>query len=385
MKKQSFSALLLSMSFYSLSSFAQVAPPASTTPQPAPLMYAAPSVNGTQPVKQVTPTTGQQTTGQVSQPVQPQNSYSTSTMPQGSPSAVPAAQSSVSTSDATPGKGLPLDVFNKMLNNQLPLSPEQIQSLHKSEDDIKRAHAKSARTMPDPISRSIQQSLSPGKNPNIIRMASNFPTTLVFTDSSGAPWPVQKIIVGNKDGIDVPELDGSSGAALKTPTNIITLILKDEYASNSVTFLLEGAKAPIFMMLATAQPFVDVRVDVSVSARGPNAVAPKIDGGTQPGISLPSAFSAFLDGTPPDGSQRLKSDNPEVEAWIYEDKMMLRTRLEVLSPYVFRKASSSDGTSVFEVAQASVVLCLRNGRTMSIGLDGFPPPNIEALRKATSR
>lgn len=279
---------------------------------------------------------------------------------------------------------LPVDVMSKISEKLLPLMPEEIKQLHKKEDDTKRAHAERAHIMPRPVSRSIAQTFAPGQSPAVIRLAPDFTTTVVFTDSSGAAWPVKRVIVGNKESIQIPELDGSAGAALKTETNIITLTPLQDYISTNITFLLEGASAPVTMMLVSGQPELDMRLDVSLRSRGPNAVAASLESSI-PNTNLPVAFSAFLDGVPPDSSKSLKSSNAEIEAWVYNDKMMVRTKLELLSPYVYRRAKSPDGTGVFEVAQSPVVLVISNGRTASVNLSGFPPPNIEALRKALDK
>lgn len=325
--------------------------------QPAAMQYEAPSLGRTSPGP-----------GRVAAPA-------------GAPAVAPVVAPLVAAPAVAPG--LPRDLFDSVLSTQVPLSPAQIKELHIAEDNIKRAHSARPRVMPSPVSRTVTQSFAPGRSPEIIRLASDFTSTLVFTDSSGAAWPAVRVIVGSKGAVRIPELEDAAGGALKAPTNILTVSPLEDYVSTNVTVLLQGAPAPLTLMLVSGQPSLDMRVDVSVQARGPNAVAPSFEGGV-PNVSLPAAFSAFLDGVPPAGSQALKSDNGDVEAWVYGDRMMVRTRLALLSPYVFRRAVSADGTAVFEVAQSSVVLGMSQGRVISVGISGFPPPSIEALRKAVA-
>lgn len=281
------------------------------------------------------------------------------------------------------GEGLPREVFNEIVSGALPLSPDQVKSLHKAEDDVKKAHAARPYKMPAPVSRTMTQSLEPGKAPEIVRLEQEFTTTLVFTDSSGAPWLVQKVIPGNKDAVIVPELEGSVGGSLKTPTNIITLSPTDEYVSTNITFLLEGAPAPITMMLVSGQPSLDVRLDVMVRARGPHAQTAAVEGNANT-VNLPAEFSAILDGVPPKNARELKTDSPDTFAWVINDKMYVRTSLNLLSPYVYRRAKAPDGTTVYETPEASVVLLMNSGKVASVNISGFPPPALEALRKSLS-
>lgn len=327
---------------------------------PAPLKYSAPSTNGSSPTTVVA--NGQQ---QGSGPSQQQGG-------------------GVVLPPKNPNDGLPREVFNQIVSTQIPLSPSQIKELNMIGDAAKKAHAERPRVMPAPVSRTISQNFSSGRVPELIRLAPDFTTSMVFVDSSGAPWPVTRVVVGNKNSIIVPELEGAVGAALKAPTSILTIYPAEDYVSTSISVLLEGAPSPINFILSAGQPSVDMRVDVLLAQRGPKSVAPIIEGNVS-GSMLHPDFSAFIDGVPPKSAMQLRSDNSDVKAWIYGDKMILRTQIAIKSPFVFRKARGADGTTVFEVARSSSVVGAIDGRLISIGISGFPPPAIEALAKLQNK
>lgn len=289
------------------------------------------------------------------------------------------------TASLEPGDGLlSREVFNRVMASQLPLSVDQIKELHIVEDNVKKAHAARPHVMPAPVSRTLQLDFSPGKAPALIRLAQDLTTTLVFVDSSGAPWNILRAIIGSKDSVVVPELEGAVGGAIKAQTNMITLSPTGDYVSTSISILLEGAPGPINLILSSGQPAVDMRVDILLQARGPLALAPTVKTYASGGVA-PADFAAFLDGVPPKSSAMLKVDNPDVKAWIYGDKMIVRTQVSVKSPYVFRTARSADGTAVYEVARSSVVIGTLEGKLISINVSGFPPPQVEAISRAQDK
>lgn len=345
-------AMFLSLMMFTGISTAQVKVAEIPAAGPAPLQYSKPSASENNGITESRPNQGQkqaQVTGVAEKP-----------------------------KDGT--EGLPREVFNQIVSQQLPLSPDDIKKLHSIEDKTKQAHAARTRVMPAPISSTMSQDFSSGNVPSLIRLAPDFTTSLVFVDSSGAPWNVARVIVGNKKAVNIPELEGAVGAALKTPTNIITLSPTEDYISTNISILLEGAPSPINYILSSGQPAVDMRIDILLRTRGPNAVAP-VASASLGTISIPSEFSGFLDGIAPKGSVALKADNPDVKAWIYGDKMVVRTKIAIKSPFIFRRVTGADETTVFEVARSSAIVGTLNGRMITIGISGFPPPQIEALAK----
>lgn len=278
------------------------------------------------------------------------------------------------------GEGLPRDVFDSVISTTLPISPGQVKELHRIEDNVKKAHAARIGVMPSPVSRTTTQGFASGKSPEIIRLATDFSSSMVFTDATGAAWPVASIIIGNKDQLQIPELEGAVGGVLKEPINIFSLVPMQDYISTSISVRLVGAPAPLSFMVVSNQPYLDVRLDVSVLGRGPNAKQGTFESKSS-NESMPAEFTSLLDGILPDGARALKTDSNVASATLIGDKLLVKTKLNILSPYVFKKGSSADGTSVYEVAKSSVLMLMDNGKVLTVNLSGFPPPSLAQIKK----
>lgn len=298
------------------------------------------------------------------------------------PAAASASPAAGQYAPHNPANGLPKDVFDQVVGDTLPFSPKQVKELKQKENDVVKAHAARPTRMPKPSSGTRSISLSAGKAPEIIRLAADFTTTLVFTDSSGAAWPVQRVIVGNKLAVTVPELEGAEGAggALPAPTSIISLVPMIDYVNTNMTVLLQGAPAPITFVIVSNQPSMDMRLDYVVQGRGPNSPEPTFESAIG-NTKLPLEFSQLLDGVAPKDAVRLKVDSPLADAWLWGGRMLVRSRFTVISPQVFQRGMAADGTGVYGTVKTSEIRLMHNGKVELVRVSGFPSPVAEAARK----
>ncbi len=269
-----------------------------------------------------------------------------------------------------PGQGLPPEVFNQVLSGQVPLSPKQVREVTRTADDARKAAAASPAGIARPVSSSVTMSLAPGLAPHVLRLADNTVTTVVFTDATGAGWPISSLAIGNKDAFSTSKIEEGR------KSNILTISPLESYANSNISILLEGAPAPITMILMSGQNEVDFRLDVVVQGRGPNAQRPVIDRGFTE--SIPADLVAVLDGVPPGNAIALRSSHVEVRAWMVGKRVLVRTRMNLLSPAAIRAASSADGTRVFEIPESPVLLTMSEGVTHRVTLTGFPAPALES-------
>src|SRR5262249_43314318 len=100
---------------------------------------------------------------------------------------------------------------------------------------------------------------------------------------------------------------------------------------------------------------------------GPNA-SPVMSG--VPDTANPQLLQ-FLDGVAPAGSQILQVDGGDCQAWLYNGQLFLRTRLTVLSPSWIATMSSPDGTNVYQVPKAPVVLASSRGQMVQLHIQGL--------------
>lgn len=237
-----------------------------------------------------------------------------------------------------------------------PLSPADIRYLHKLLDKTKRAQAEYPGTPPKPVSGSITLDLSPGATPPIIRLAPGSGATLNFIDVTGAPWPIIKAVNFNTNDfkIDDPIPDG----------NAITASSEASYGFGNIAVFLKNSTTPITVTLANGQNEVDYRVDLRIPKRGPNAAAQVVTGDTTPQYN-PVLLTA-LDGIPPQGAKQLHLEGANATAWEIGGRLVLRGRMEIISPAEISSVASGDGMHVFELPMSPVVLATVDGSVKRI-------------------
>lgn len=251
------------------------------------------------------------------------------------------------------------EAFKQLLNKTLPLRPEQIIELHKELDKSQQAVRAPVHT-PQPMSSTLTVDLSPGSTPPVIRLATGFVTSIVFVDATGQPWPVADYSLGNPKNFNIQ---------WDKKTNALFIQSTAAYVTANLAVRLEELDTPVMISLVTGQREVDYRIDLQVRAHGPNALAP-IVADNLPNASSPSLLSV-LDGVPPTGSIELKVANEYGRAWLYNNKLIFRTKLTLLSPAWSSSVSSPDGTKVYELMKTPLILASQNGKPIKIELTGI--------------
>jgi Protein of unknown function (DUF3625). len=256
-----------------------------------------------------------------------------------------------------------LDAYEKVKQLNLPMTESMVRDFKATSERTKRAAMDPAIGVPDYEPRSANLSVAPGAKSIELRISAltspNFTTTVVFIDSTGAPWKVMSAQGSNGDELDViiPNQGGNSVSV--TP-------LKD-FVHGSVTVTLEGLPLSIAMKATYSPKVVDSVVTVRVAARGPNAKPVIME--TPPPEAGSEVIMSFLDGVAPDGAKLLKVTGLPIEdarAWSLGGQIYLRTSATVLSPAWVNSVSSADGTSVFVLPDTPVVLSSYQGRMINL-------------------
>lgn len=257
----------------------------------------------------------------------------------------------------------PVADFDAVLSQTLGLSPEQIRTLRREANERQRAASQLPQTPPKPVTTMVSASPSPGSTAPVIRLFTGFATSVVVTDSTGEPWPIENFTVGHVNMFDVKRLDAGNGSAL-------SIVPLGNYAQSNLILYLKGLPTPIAVSFVSGQKEVDYRVDLRVQGRGPNASIAAIG---LPGSTNPLLLSV-LGGDVPSDAKRLKvSANPEeMRAWMGADgKMLVRSKLQVISPAWVGSVRSADGTNAYEMIPASRILVMRDGRIDQISVEGW--------------
>ncbi|MCH9756824.1 MAG: DotH/IcmK family type IV secretion protein [Gammaproteobacteria bacterium] len=250
--------------------------------------------------------------------------------------------------------------FDEVKKQLFPLSPEQTVKVKKWYHEDEYAQATSPETPPKPTATSQFVNLSPGSTPPAIRLSQGFVSSLVFLDSTGAPWPIAAYDLGDPNAFNI-QWDKVS--------NTLMIQANKLYTYGNLAVRLRGLNTPVMLTLIPGQKAVDYRVDLRVQGYGPNAKQMPM------GVDLPPSASDVLlhvlDGVPPASSTRLVVSGGDAQAWLLNNKMFVRTNLTILSPGWIGSMTSADGTHAYEMHKSPVLLVSWHGKVMQLKVEGL--------------
>lgn len=255
------------------------------------------------------------------------------------------------------------EAYRAVSEEASPLTPDQIRALRRMVDEAERAAAAPPRFVPKPVSTSVTALLTPGATPPVIRLSSNFVSSLLFLDQSGNPLNIIDVTTGGAGAFTI-----TWSKPPEKLTNKVDISPNSTYATGNVSVLVEGTNnTPISLTLVSGQREVDYRVDVRVKGRfvsGSQSAS-----GVQDGVS--PTLMTLLDGVAPDGARPLVSSSGDVQAWHYRNRFYVRTGLTLLSPAYINTMRSADGTAVYEIPPISALVVLAGGITTQVNLSGY--------------
>ena len=246
--------------------------------------------------------------------------------------------------------------FSKTAKDLMPMTPEQIKTLHYLFDRTQRAIAAGPGVdTPRPETTAVNVDLAPGAVPPVVRLSSGLVSSLIFMDSTSAPWTIEWYDIGDPKRFSVKSSKGG---------NTLMIQALSAYKSANIAIKLQGLSTPVMLTLLPGQQSVDYRVDLRIPGVGPNAVTENNEMAT---TSSPELLDV-LNGIPPKDSKTLRVRGGQADAWLLNNKLYMRTRLTLLSPGWVSRMTSGDGTNAYELPNTPVVLVLDHGATVSLNL-----------------
>ncbi len=250
--------------------------------------------------------------------------------------------------------------FANVERQLFPLSPDKIKDLRKKFNSTEYAKTLPVGTPPKPTATSQFVNLSPGSTPPVIRLSQGFVSSLVFLDSTGAPWPISAYDLGDPSAFNI-QWDKTSNTLMIQSSKL--------YTYGNLAVRLRGLNTPVMLTLIPGQKAVDYRVDLRVEGYGPNAKSMPMEEGLPPSAS--DVLLHILDGVPPQGSRRLVVNGGDARAWLLENTMYVRTNLTILSPGWIGSMTSADGMHAYEMQKSPVLLVSWHGKVMQLKVEGL--------------
>ncbi|AVV40040.1 conjugal transfer protein (plasmid) [Pantoea vagans] len=244
------------------------------------------------------------------------------------------------------------------------MTPDEIRQLRAQQTEQNRALATPGITAVPRISAQTV-SLQPGASLPLVRTAVNWPATVSFIDSTGAPWKILGEPVSGSAEIEVKWIPGMS---------FMVITAKRDFVNTLVTVGLEGLPVPIQISVMSGEAdtakktwTVDARLDLRIPRRGPGA-APDAPGPSRIGLH-DDVLQAFLDGVPPSGAKRLKVTGsvPDTAVWQQGDDLYIRSRADIRDEFD-TTLSSADGTHLWKLPLTPRVAFSVDGRTEALSI-----------------
>lgn len=256
-------------------------------------------------------------------------------------------------------------LYNRAVESETPLSPGEVRQLLDRKNEVEQAISAPQMAVVPKIS-ALTVDLAPGASLPLIRTAVNYPSSISFIDSTGAPWKLgAPPITGNPNGFTSYWLPNSP---------VLVVYANKPYQSGNVTVYLEGLAVPIILTVSSGESdtpaktwAVDSRLDLRIPRRGPNAVA---NAAPESRIGLhDSTLQAFLDGIPPKEARRLKTsgDVPDTTVWQMGDDLYIRSRADIRDEFE-ATLSSADGTHLWKLPVTPYVSFSVLGRTSALNV-----------------
>lgn len=241
--------------------------------------------------------------------------------------------------------------FKKAEMGLLPMSSDQVRGfMHRLEDTQEAAQPPST-GQPHGKVRITTLSLDPGTDPPLVNLAAGYVTTINMLDASGEPWPILDVGVGGNFEVS-PTQAGS---------HVVRIMPLTRYGAGNLSVLLKDLPTPIIFRLSAATNNVDLRLDARIPKYGPNAKMPLVN---RPRLEAgDDVLMNILQNNPPAEAHRMKVSGIDARssAWSVGDHVYVRTPLSLLSPSWNASVASADGTTVYDIGNAPVLLMSDNG------------------------
>ena len=263
--------------------------------------------------------------------------------------------------DAWPGHALPDEDAAQRGRAALPFTQDQIETLGRLLRETQRATARGAGLPPQGRVRRVRlDGPGDGTIPGI-ELRRGYTTVVLFTDSTGAPWPIAEALVDRR--FLPPSAEGGSEDSSPGSDHLLYLAPQVSFLAGNAVVKLAGLDEPVVAGLRGTGGDADFRVEIRLGIPGPNA---------EPGaLARPPGFHAgdavllgLLGGAVPPDAERVTVAGGAASdrAWRRGADLLLVTRAHLLSPGPLAAERGSGGRWAYRLAGTPHALVSAGGR-----------------------
>ena len=263
----------------------------------------------------------------------------------------------------------------------MPFTASQIEALGRLLRETQGAIAQGADVPPEGRMRRVRIG-SPGDGTiPMIAVRKGYVTAVSFTDATGAPWPIEEVLVDVRFLPQAASEGGDEGGSGRVASHLLYLAPQARSLHGNAAVKLHGLAEPLVASIRGGGAAADFRVEVRLGLPGPNAV---------PGASAPAGFHAgdpvlldLLGGIAPPGAERLavEGGGRDDRAWRHGGDLLLVTHAGLLSPGPWAAERGAGGRWAYRLPDTPYAVATRDGRETRLAFrereDGQLFPAIE--------
>jgi len=262
-----------------------------------------------------------------------------------------------------PEHAVPDDEVGREGRAAMPFTVEQIEALGHLLRETQGAASAAADPPPEGRIRRVRMG-APGEAAiPVISVRKGYVTAVSFTGATGAPWPIEEVLLDDRF---VPGAAGADDAAGGRSEHLFYLAPQTRALHGNAVVKLRGLPEPVVASLRGGGADADFRVEIRLGLPGPNAVP-----GSATGAGFHAGDSVLLDllgGIAPQGAERLviEGGSADDRAWRLDGDLLLVSRAHLLSPGPWAAERGAAGRWAYRLADVPYALVSRNGREMRL-------------------
>lgn len=248
-----------------------------------------------------------------------------------------------------------------MKENEFPLSPNEILALRNLAKSVDKA---SNAPLDGPIDFAIKTVTIDVDAPKPIQImvAKGYSSSIMFFDQSGAPWPIEGDIIGDKQSFMSHAVEGKA--------HVGVFEIKRAFSESNALVNLKGLNVPVVVRLTGSEETVDARISVRIPKFGPDAqlnpyVHSEIENANPDMLSV-------LNGDKLNGAKMFNLNGVPGTVWFKNNMLFVRTRANLISPPWKSHMTSVTGYQVYELPPVTNLLFTVDGEMRNATIEkGF--------------
>lgn len=239
----------------------------------------------------------------------------------------------------------------------LPFTRDQIRALARLLEQTRKATAEGVGR---PVEGRLRRLRIDADSIPVLRVRRGYTTVVGFTDLTGAPWPIEEVLVDRRF---------LAGEEAEPNGHLLYLSPREPFLEGNLAVKLVGLADPVLAVLGDGGTRADFRVDLRLGVAGPNVDASA--------LAKPESFRAgddilagALGGAMPGDARRLEvaGGAPGDRAWRLGEHVILITRAHVLSPGPWAAERGAAGRWAYRLPNTPLVLVSEGGREKRLTL-----------------